>query len=176
MTLDPILAEIRAFREAYSERFGGDVSAMLADLRSRQAESGRTVARLPPKRLPVNQPPSASVVEYGKIKETDMQIPVAIEPTELGGFRAESASPFTVVAEGSTREEAVAKVQAELNKQLQQGKEIVMVEVGANVENPWLKMAGWLKDDPLFDEWRAAVEDYRRRCDIEAGVEYDERP
>lgn len=33
-------------------------------------------------------------------------------------------------------------------------------------------MVGWLKDDPLLDEWRAAVEDYRRICDIEAGVDY----
>ena len=105
-----------------------------------------------------------------------MQIPVAIEPTGLGGFRAESASPFTAVAEGSTREEAVSKVRAELNKQLEQGKEVVMVEVGTNAENPWLKMAGRLKDNPLFDEWRAEVEAYRRQCDIEAGVEYDERP
>ena len=105
-----------------------------------------------------------------------MQIPVAIEPTGMGGFRAQSVPPFTAVAEGSTREEAVSKVRDELNKQLEQGKEIVMVEVGPKAENPWLKMAGWLKDDPLFDEWRAEVEAYRRQCDIEAGFEYDERP
>jgi predicted RNase H-like HicB family nuclease len=104
-----------------------------------------------------------------------MQIPVAIVPTELGGFRAESVSPFTVVAEGSTREEAVSKVQAELNQQIESGS-VVLVEVGAKTENPWLKMAGRLKDDPLFDEWRAAVEEYRRQCDIEAGIEYEERP
>jgi predicted RNase H-like HicB family nuclease len=105
-----------------------------------------------------------------------MQIPVAIEPTKMGGFRAQSVSPLAVVAEGSTREEAVSKVQAELNRQLQEGKEVVMVEVGTAAENPWLKMAGRLKDDPLFDEWRAEVEAYRRQCDVEAGVEYRERP
>jgi hypothetical protein len=38
--LDPVLAEIRAYREAYSERFKGDIGAMLADLRKREAESG----------------------------------------------------------------------------------------------------------------------------------------
>jgi hypothetical protein len=53
MKLDPVLAEIRAIREAYSERFGGDVSAMLADLRKRELESGRTLVRRSPKRLPV---------------------------------------------------------------------------------------------------------------------------
>lgn len=41
MNLDPVLAEIRAIREAYSERFGGNVRAMLEDLRKREKESGR---------------------------------------------------------------------------------------------------------------------------------------
>lgn len=104
-----------------------------------------------------------------------MQIAVAVEPIPLGGFRAESAPPFKVVAEGSTREEAVGKVRHELNRQLEHGKELVMIEVGAGVENPWLKMAGRLKDDPLFDEWRAEVEEYRRQRDIEDGIEYKER-
>lgn len=105
-----------------------------------------------------------------------MQIPVAVEPTSMGGFRAQSASPFPAVAEGNTRDEAVSKVRDELNKQLEQGKEIVMVELGTKAANPWLARAGWLKDDPLFDEWRAEVEAYRRQCDKEAGVEYDEQP
>jgi hypothetical protein len=43
MKLDPVLAEIRAAREAYSERFGGDVRAMLDDLRKREQQSGRTL-------------------------------------------------------------------------------------------------------------------------------------
>jgi hypothetical protein len=51
-----------------------------------------------------------------------------------------------------------------------------MVEVVTKSENPWLKMAGRMKDNPLFDEWKAEVEAYRRQCDVEAGVEYDERP
>jgi hypothetical protein len=52
MKLDPILAEIRAFREAYSEKFGGDVKAMLADLRKRREASGRPSVSRPPKRIP----------------------------------------------------------------------------------------------------------------------------
>lgn len=100
-----------------------------------------------------------------------MQIPISVEPIGLGGFRAESSPPFTVVAEGSTKEEAVGKVRDELNRKLDQG-EIVMIEIGPNAENPWLRMAGTLKDDPMVDEWRAAVEEYRHQCDIEAGIEY----
>ncbi len=105
-----------------------------------------------------------------------MQIPISVEPTSSGQFRAQGFPPFTAVAEGNTRDEAVSKVRDELNRQLEQGKEIVIVEVGPTTENPWLQMGGWLKDDPLFDEWREEVEAYRRKCDIEAGVEYDERP
>lgn len=50
-----------------------------------------------------------------------------------------------------------------------------MIEIGPNAENPWLRMAGTLKDDPMVDEWRAAVEEYRRQCDIEADIEYTPR-
>jgi hypothetical protein len=50
---DPILAEIRAAREAYAERFAGDVKGMLDDMRRRQAKEGRTVIARPPKRLDV---------------------------------------------------------------------------------------------------------------------------
>lgn len=51
MKLDPVLAEIRETREAYSERFGGDVSAMLADLRKREQQSGRKLVSRAPKRI-----------------------------------------------------------------------------------------------------------------------------
>ena len=51
MKPDPILAEIRRAREAFADKFGGDVRAMLADLRKRQKESGRIVAVRSPKRV-----------------------------------------------------------------------------------------------------------------------------
>jgi hypothetical protein len=51
MKPDAVLAEIRRVREAYAEQFGGDVRAMLANLRRRQHESGRPVASRQPKRI-----------------------------------------------------------------------------------------------------------------------------
>jgi hypothetical protein len=105
-----------------------------------------------------------------------MQIPVVIEPIGDGQFRAQSFPPFPAVADGSTRDEAVSKVQAEVNKQVEQGKQVVMVEVAAKEENPWLAMAGWLKDDPLYDEWQAEMKAYRKQCDIEEGIETDDQP
>ena len=53
MKLDPVLAEIRAVREAYAERFAGDVKALLADIRKRQAQGGRQVVARAPKRLAI---------------------------------------------------------------------------------------------------------------------------
>ena len=52
MELDPVMAEIRAYREAYATKFGGDIEAMLDDLQKRAKESGRTTVSLPPKRIP----------------------------------------------------------------------------------------------------------------------------
>ncbi len=51
MELDPVLAEIRTTREAYAERFHGDVKAMLEDLRKRQRDGGRPSVARTPKRI-----------------------------------------------------------------------------------------------------------------------------
>ena len=59
MKLDPVLSEIRKVREAYAERFAGDVRAMLADLRTRQQKSGRKTVARPPKRLGPAAPPAS---------------------------------------------------------------------------------------------------------------------
>jgi hypothetical protein len=49
MKPDPVISEIRRVREAYAERFAGDIRAMLADLHCRQQESGRVTVSRPPK-------------------------------------------------------------------------------------------------------------------------------
>lgn len=83
--------------------------------------------------------------------------------------------PFTAVAEGATSEEAISKVRAELSKEVEGGKRVVLVEIDAKEENPWLAMAGWLKDDPMFDEWQAAMKENRRQQDIDDGIETSDR-
>ena len=50
-TTDPIVAEIRAIREARAKRFGYDLDAMFEDLRAKEAASGRKFVRLSPRRL-----------------------------------------------------------------------------------------------------------------------------
>ena len=47
---DPIIAELRAIRQAYAARFDYDVEAMFKDIRARQEASGRDYVRLPARR------------------------------------------------------------------------------------------------------------------------------
>ena len=50
MWKDEILEEIHRIREEHAKSFNYDLDAMFADWRKKQAESGREVVSLPPKR------------------------------------------------------------------------------------------------------------------------------
>ena len=51
MYCDPVIDEIRGYRDEYAARFNYDVKAMLTDLKRRQRESGRPTVSRPPKRI-----------------------------------------------------------------------------------------------------------------------------
>lgn len=48
---DPIVEEVRKHRMKHTRKYGGDLSAILADLREVQKASGYKVVRLPPKKI-----------------------------------------------------------------------------------------------------------------------------
>lgn len=48
---DPIVEEVRKHRMEHTQKFGGDLAAICADLRATQLTSGHEVVRLPPRRL-----------------------------------------------------------------------------------------------------------------------------
>ncbi len=52
---DPIVEEVRRYRMEHTEKFGGNLAAICADLRSVQEASGHEVVRLPAKRLEPNE-------------------------------------------------------------------------------------------------------------------------
>ncbi len=54
---DPIIAELRAFRQVYAARFDYDVEAMFRDIRARQEASGREYVRLPARRAAGDRSP-----------------------------------------------------------------------------------------------------------------------
>jgi hypothetical protein len=56
MWKDPVVEEVRAARDEYARRFDYDIEAICRDLRAQEAESGREVVSLPPKRIPLIPP------------------------------------------------------------------------------------------------------------------------
>jgi hypothetical protein len=49
MARDPIIEELHKIREAYAERFGNDLHAIVADAVRTQGSDGRRVVRLAPR-------------------------------------------------------------------------------------------------------------------------------
>lgn len=56
MWKDEIVEEIHKIRESYAKSFNYDLKAIIADLRNKQAESGREVINLSSKRSLVKSP------------------------------------------------------------------------------------------------------------------------
>jgi len=104
-----------------------------------------------------------------------MQIPVVVETLGADRFRAEATAPIGVAAEGKSSEEAVHNLREKIEQERTNGRSIVMLELPSADERPWMRFAGHLKDDPLFDEWQAAILEYRQQRDIEDGIQTDER-
>ena len=50
MKNDPIVEEIRRVRKTHAERFNNDISAIVADIRRMERESGREYVNFPPRR------------------------------------------------------------------------------------------------------------------------------
>jgi predicted RNase H-like HicB family nuclease len=96
-----------------------------------------------------------------------MQIPILLERIAGDGYRARGAEPFAVTAKGATREEALAKIREKIEARLKEGAELVGLEIGSEA-NPWVEFAGMFKGDPLIDEWKKAMADYRNKVDEDA--------
>jgi len=50
MSIDSLVDEIRAVREAYAARFNYDIDAICRDIKEQERQSGRTFVSLTPKR------------------------------------------------------------------------------------------------------------------------------
>jgi len=70
---DPIVAEVRRYREEHSAKFNHDIQAILADLKERERTSGRTYVRL-------NPDGTRTYVRYGKVIDPETGLP--LEPSE----------------------------------------------------------------------------------------------
>lgn len=97
-----------------------------------------------------------------------MRIPALIRQIPDGGFRA---STFDVSADGSTPEGAVEALKDRLRPLLDSAPQIVDFEMMVRgEEHPLAEYAGMFRDNPLFDEWQQAIEDYRRQIDEDPSI------
>src|SRR5208283_1073227 len=58
-----------------------------------------------------------------------MNIPVLIEPIANNGFRATGGLPFEITVEGATRDEALGRLRAEIDKRMARGAIVVPLEI-----------------------------------------------
>jgi predicted RNase H-like HicB family nuclease len=104
-----------------------------------------------------------------------MQIAVVVEPLASNGYRARGAEPLGLSADGATREEAVAKLKAQLEERLRAGTVIVPLEVPVE-PHPLARFAGMFRDDPDFQEVQQIIAENRRTMDEDPDVSADYRP
>lgn len=96
-----------------------------------------------------------------------MQIPLLIEPISGNRYRARCVSTASLSVEASSADESLRLWREKYQSVLPADAEIVLCEQPAPSVHPWAEFVGDLKDSPLFDEWQAAIEEYRRERDPE---------
>ena len=72
-----------------------------------------------------------------------------------------TARPY---AEGTTRDEAIARLKSLIADRLAVGAELISLDV-ETMGHPLAPVPGWSEGDPLLDEWQGAIETYRRQVE-----------
>jgi hypothetical protein len=99
-----------------------------------------------------------------------MQIDIFIDPEAENRYRAYSGAPFPFTAEGETRYEAVQRPRQLIQERLDAGAVVVQLDIPASVSRVAHFAGSWKPDDPFIEEWRQAVEEYRRQVDADPNV------
>jgi hypothetical protein len=108
-------------------------------------------------------------MRQGGERRAAMEIAVLVEPVANNGFLARVGEPFGLAAEGATPDEALRKLQERVTARLAGGARVTTITVGS-AAHPWLPFAGTLKDDPLLEDWKRAMEEYRQSIDNDPGA------
>jgi predicted RNase H-like HicB family nuclease len=88
-----------------------------------------------------------------------MELTVLVEKDGANGYTARD--PFGRSAAGRTADEAVANLQTVLTTA---GGHVARIQLPPHPTHEWI---GIFKDNPMFDEWSAAIEENRRIQDAE---------
>ncbi len=95
-----------------------------------------------------------------------MEVPVIIETIHGNGYRVTGAGGLSMglTAEGATAAEAIDRLADQVRRRIHAGARLADLSVGAAAA-PWKQDAGCLRDEPLYEPWREAMEEYRRKLD-----------
>ena len=88
-----------------------------------------------------------------------MRIPVLIESVPGNGYRASGGEPLALSAEGTTRDEAIARLKSLIADRLAVGAEFISLDVDTVGASAGLR-AGLVREAiPLLDEWQGGHRD-----------------
>jgi hypothetical protein len=95
-----------------------------------------------------------------------VDVPVIVEPVAGNGYRATGAGGLSVglTAEGATPTEAIDRLAVQVQARVSAGAELAHLGMPISAA-PWKQDAGYLRDEPLYEAWREAMEENRRRLD-----------
>ncbi len=93
-----------------------------------------------------------------------MEIPVLLEPLPDGGFRARSGDPLEFTANGDSPDSALRNLRDLIEMRIARGTVLTTIQV-SSARTGRHPGAGVYRNEPLFDEWRAAIEAYRQALD-----------
>ncbi len=93
-----------------------------------------------------------------------MEIPVLLEPLPDGGFTARSGEPLELTARGDSPDSALLNLRDLIETRIASGSLLTTIEV-PNTSAGRHPGAGIYRDEPLFDQWRAAVDAYRQQIE-----------
>jgi hypothetical protein len=99
-----------------------------------------------------------------------VELTTIVEPVMGNGYRAIGAGGLSLglSAEGATPSEALANLGKLVQARITTGAAVVPLQVPA--PHPFAQDAGYLRDDPLLEDWKRAMAEARRRLDEEPGA------
>jgi hypothetical protein len=99
-----------------------------------------------------------------KVEGEAMEIPVLIEPVAGNGYRARTGDPLGLTAEGASAADALHALQNLVAQRVASGAQLVQLTVPPG-RHPWAPFAGTLQGDPLLEDWKRSMAEYRQAID-----------
>ena len=90
---------------------------------------------------------------------------VLLERIPTGVRATTDALGERISAEGADDAEALHRLEVAFTQFLPEGARLVEWPAPNADERPWMKFAGALKDEPLFDDWQESIRRYRANAE-----------